>query len=76
MGKTIIEGVDASLEKHCIEVSNRLKSHSYEMSGLLSRNEGVCISGKWWTYLAWFSIVCYAYTLISLTIMLALAFGK
>ncbi len=76
VGKTIIEGVDGSLEKHRIEVSNRLKSHFYEMSGLLSRNEGFWISGKWWTYLAWFSIACYAYTLISLAIMLALAFGK
>ncbi len=76
VGKTIIEGVDGSLEKHRIEVSNRLKSHYYEMSSLLSRNEGIWISGKWWTYLAWFSIACYAYTLISLAIMLALAFGK
>ncbi len=46
VGKTIIEGVDGSLEKHRIEVSNRLKSHFYEMSSLLSRNEGVWISGK------------------------------
>ncbi len=76
VGKSIVEGVDGSLEKHRIELSNKLKSHYYDMCNQLSRNEGMWISGKFWTYIMWFSIACYAYTFISLSIMFALAFGK
>ena len=76
VGKSIVEGVDNSLEKHRIELDNKLKTHYYNMCNQLSRNEGVWISGKWWTYLAWFSIACYAYTIISIVIMLVLVFGK
>lgn len=76
VGKSIIEGVDGSLEKHRIELSNKLESHYYNMCNQLSRNEGVWISGKVWTYVTWFSIGCYLYTLISIIIMLVLAFGK
>ena len=46
------------------------------MCNQLSRNEGMWISGKFWIYVMWFSIACYAYTFISLSIMFALAFGK
>ena len=76
VGKTIIEGVDGSLEKHRIELANKLKSHYYDMCNQLSRNEGVWISGKVWTYVMWFSIACYFYVIISLTVIIAGAVGK
>ena len=76
VSKTIIDGENGALEKHRIELSNKLESHYYNMCNQLGRNEGVWISGKLWTYVMWFSIACYAYTFISLSIMFALAFGK
>lgn len=76
VSKTIIDGENGALEKHRIELSNKLDSHYYNMCNQLGRNEGVWISGKLWTYVMWFSIACYAYTFISLSIMFALAFGK
>ncbi len=41
------------------------------MCNQLSRNEGVWISGKWWTYVMCFSIACYVYTIISIVVRLA-----
>ena len=76
VGKTIIDGVDSSLEKHRIELANKLKSHYYDMCNQLSRNEGVWISGKVWTYVMWFSIACYFYVIISLTAIIYGAIGK
>ena len=71
VSKTIIDGENGALEKHRIELSNKLESHYYNMCNQLGRNEGVWISGKLWTYVMWFSIACYAYTFISLSIMFA-----
>ena len=76
VGKTIVEGVDGSLGKHRIELANKLKSHYYNMCNQLSRNEGVWISGKLWTYVMWFSIACYFYVIISLTVIIYAAIGK
>ena len=45
-------------EKHRIEIANKLETHYYNMCNPLSRNEGVWISGKVWTYVMWFSIAC------------------
>jgi len=53
-----------------------LKSHYYDMCNQLSRNEGVWISGKVWTYVMWFSIACYFYVIISLTAIIYGAIGK
>ena len=71
VSKTIIDGENGVLEKHRIEMANKLKSHYYDMCNQLSRNEGVWISGKVWTYAMWFTIGCYLYTFVSLTLMLA-----
>ena len=76
VGKTIVEGVDSSLEKHRIELANKLKSHYYDMCNQLSRNEGIWISGKAWTYVMWFSIGCYLYTFVSLILIIYAAIGK
>ena len=48
------------------------------MSNLLSRNEGVWISDKFWTYVMWFSIAGYVYTFISIIIIITIvmAVGK
>ena len=71
VSKAIIDGENGVLEKHRIEMANKLKSHYYDMCNQLSRNEGVWISGKFWTYVMWFSIGCYLYTIVSLILMLA-----
>ena len=76
VSKTIIEGENGVLEKHRIELVNKLESHYYNMCNQLSRNEGVWISGKFWTYVMWFSIACYLYTFISIILIIAGAVGK
>ena len=76
VSKTIIDGENGVLEKHRIELANKLKSHYYDMCNQLSRNEGVWISGKIWTYVMWFSIACYLYTIVSLILIIAGAVGK
>ena len=76
VSKTIIDGENGALEQHRIELANKLKSHYYDMCNQLSRNEGVWISGKVWTYVMWFSIVCYFYVIISLTAIIYGAIGK
>ena len=76
VGKSIVDGVDSSLENHRIELANKLKSHYYDMCNQLSRNEGIWISGKVWTYVMWFSIACYFYVIISLTAIIYGAVGK
>ena len=76
VSKTIIEGENGVLEKHRIELANKLESHYYNMCNQLSRNEGVWISGKFWTYVMWFSIACYLYTFISIILIIAGAVGK
>ena len=71
VSKTIIDGENGALEQHRIEMANKLESHYYNMCNHLSRNEGVWISGKVWTYAMWFTIGCYLYTFVSLILMLA-----
>ena len=71
VSKTIIDGENGALEQHRIELANKLKSHYYDMCNQLSRNEGIWISGKLWTYVMWFTIGCYLYTFVSLILMLA-----
>ena len=76
VSKTIIDGENGALEKHRIEMENKLESHYYNMCNQLSRNEGVWISGKLWTYVMWFSIGCYLYTFVSLILIIYAAIGK
>ena len=76
VSKTIIDGENGALEQHRIEMANKLESHYYNMRNQLSRNEGVWISGKLWTYVMWFSIACYFYVIISLTVIIYAAIGK
>ena len=76
VSKTIIDGENGALEQHRIELANKLKSHYYDMCNQLSRNEGVWISGKVWTFVIWFSIACYFYVIISLTAIIYGAIGK
>ena len=71
VSKTIIDGENGVLEKYRIEMANKLETHYYNMCNQLSRNEGVWISGKVWTYAMWFTIGCYLYTFVSLILMLA-----
>ena len=54
--KTIIDGENGVLEKHRIELDNKLQTHYYNMCNQLSRNEGVWISGKWLTILTKYGV--------------------
>ena len=76
VSKTIIDGENGALEQHRTELANKLKSHYYDICNQLSRNKGVWISGKVWTYVMWFSIACYFYVIISLTVIIYGAIGK
>ena len=73
VGKTIVDGVDSSFEKHRIELANKLKSHYYDMCNQLSRNEGVWISNTWSRVIMYVSIGCFLYTVVSISFYIAMA---
>ncbi len=76
VGKAIIEGVNGSLEKHRIEMSNRLQTHYYDMANRLSKTEGIWISGTWSRVAMYVSIGCILYTVVSISIYIAMALSK
>ena len=76
VSKAIVDGVNGSLEKHRIEMSNRLQSHYYQISNRLSNAEGIWISGTWSKVIMYVGIGCFLYTVVTLSFFVALAFGK
>ncbi len=76
IGNRIVADGEHVLDAHRTELSNKMKEHYYDMTNLLSKNEGIWISGKWWYYVLWIVIPCIVYTVVSLSVFTALAFGK
>ena len=76
LGKTYIEGVENTLKSKNDELRQSMTRHYYDMSNLLSRNEGLWISGTWSKVIMYISIGCFLYTVVTIAFFIAMAFGK
>ena len=59
------------LEDHRKENKDILTRHFYDMSNMMSRNEGVWLSNGWVKTLLWIFLPCFLYTVISIVYLVA-----
>lgn len=59
------------LEDHRKENKEILTRHFYDMSNMMSRNEGVWLSNGWVKALLWIFLPCFLYTVISIVYFVA-----
>ena len=64
--KKLIDDEFKLLEDHRKENKDILTRHFYDMSNMMSRNEGVWLSNGWVKTLLWIFLPCFLYTVISL----------
>lgn len=64
--KKLIEDESKLLEGHRKENKEILTRHFYDMSNMMSRNEGVWLSNGWVKTLLWIFLPCFLYTVISI----------
>ena len=69
--KKLIENESKLLEDHRKENKEILTRHFYEMSNMMSRNEGVWLSNGWVKTLLWIFLPCFLYTVILIVYFLA-----
>ena len=69
--KKLIENESKLLEDHRKENKEILIRHFYEMSNMMSRNEGVWLSNGWVKALLWIFLPCFLYTSISIVYLVA-----
>ena len=69
--KKLIENESKLLEDHRKENKEILTRHFYEMSNMMSRNEGVWLSNGWVKTLLWIFLPCFLYTVISIVYLVA-----
>ena len=69
--KKLIENESKLLEDHRKENKEILTRHFYEMSNMMSRNEGVWLSNGWVKTLLWIFLPCFLYTVISIVYFVA-----
>ena len=69
--KKLIEGESKLLEDHRKENKEILSRHFYDMSNMISRNEGVWLSNGWVKALLWIFLPCFLYTVISVVYFVA-----
>ena len=69
--KKLIEDESKLLEDHRKENKDILSRHFYDMSNLMSRNEGVWLSNGWVKTLLWIFLPCFLYTVISVVYFIA-----
>lgn len=69
--KKLIENESKLLEDHRKENKEILTRHFYEMSNMMSRNEGVWLSNGWVKALLWIFLPCFLYTSISIVYLVA-----
>lgn len=74
--KQINTDVAKLLETHRREMRERLTTHFYEMSNMMSRNKGVWLSSGWIKAFLWVSVPCLIYTIITIVYFVASGFGK
>lgn len=69
--KKLIENESKLLEDHRKENKEILTRHFYDMSNMMSRNEGVWLSNGWVKALLWIFLPCFLYTSISIVYLVA-----
>ena len=69
--KKLIEDESKLLEDHRKENKEILTRHFYDMSNMMSRNEGVWLSNGWVKALLWIFLPCFLYTVISIVYFVA-----
>jgi len=69
--KKLIENESKLLEDHRKENKEILTRHFYDMSNMMSRNEGVWLSNGWVKVLLWIFLPCFLYTVISIVYFVA-----
>ena len=69
--KKLIEDETQLLEDHRKESKDLLIRHFYDMSNMMSRNEGVWLSNGWVKALLWIFLPCFLYTVISIVYFVA-----
>ena len=69
--KKHIEDESKLLEDHRKENKEILTRHFYDMSNMMSRNEGVWLSNGWVKTLLWIFLPCFLYTVISIVYFIA-----
>ena len=69
--KKLIENESKLLEDHRKENKEILTRHFYDMSNMMSRNEGVWLSNGWVKAFLWVFLPCFLYTVISVVYFVA-----
>ena len=69
--KKLIDDESKLLEDHRKENKEILTRHFYDMSNMMSRNEGVWLSNGWVKALLWIFLLCFLYTVISIAYFVA-----
>ena len=69
--KKLIGGESKLLEDHRKANKEILIRHFYDMSNMMSRNEGVWLSNGWVKTLLWIFLPCFLYTVISIVYFVA-----
>ena len=69
--KKLIDDEAKLLEDHRKENKEILTRHFYDMSNMMSRNEGVWLSNGWVKTLLWIFLLCFLYMVISIAYFVA-----
>ncbi len=69
--KKLIEDEAQLLEDHRKENKDILSRHFYDMSNMMSRNEGVWLSNGWVKAFLWIFLPCFLYTVITVVYFVA-----
>ena len=70
-GKKLIGDESKLLEDHRKANKDILTRHFYDMSNMMSRNEGIWLSNGWVKTLLWIFLPCFLYTVISIVYFVA-----
>ena len=74
--KKLIGDESKLLEDHRKANKEILTHHFYDMSNMMSRNEGVWLSNGWVKVFLWIFLPCFLFTVISIVYFVALYIGK
>ena len=74
--KELIGDESKLLEDHRKANKEILTRHFYDMSNMMSRNEGVWLSNGWVKTLLWIFLPCFLYTVISIVYFITSALDK
>ena len=69
--KKLVGDESKLLEDHRKENKDILIRHFYDMSNMMSRNEGVWLSNGWVKTLLWIFLLCFLYTIVSIVYCVA-----